>query len=286
MTVKLIKKLDDFLRFRNGLEQPPGVVMTMGNLHEGHRSLVEKARSNHANVIVTIFVNPKQFGPQEDFNLYPRTLEQDLRQLQELKDQNPQGTLTIFAPETNEDIYPLGFSTYVKVNGITDGLCGKSRPGHFEGVTTVVCRLLNLSRPACAYFGQKDYQQFKVIEKMVFDLGLPYQIECCPIIRDRDGLALSSRNQYLTAIERERALELPKTLEALETLICTHQSLTPAWELIKSKAHFEYLEILDANNLQEVTKSTVDIVLLGALKVGKTRLIDNRLILGGLHVRK
>jgi pantoate--beta-alanine ligase len=282
MSLDLLRMTEELLKRRQELNRAPGVVMTMGNLHSGHLSLVEQSLKNHESTIVTIFVNPKQFGPNEDFERYPRTLELDLELLTKLKSSYKKRSLWVFAPASPQDIYPPGFSTSVKVRAMTDILCGAARPTHFEGVTTVVARLLNLTQPHTAYFGQKDYQQVQVIKQMVGDLAMPYTIAMVPIVRDHDGLALSSRNQYLSAEQRKRALKLPRLLSVIETEL--KKSPTP-WEFKlgeylqqQGDDSFEYLELLDAHSLQAPSAQSSELVLLGALKVGQTRLIDNRLI--------
>jgi pantoate--beta-alanine ligase len=182
-----------------------GLVPTMGYLHEGHLSLVRTARQEYDVVVMSIFVNPKQFGPQEDFAAYPRDMERDLRLAQEA------GVDAVFTPVVAE-MYPPGFSTEVMVHVLTAPLCGASRPGHFQGVTTVVAKLFNIVAPDRAYFGQKDYQQALVIQKMVHDLLMPLEVVICPTVRDPDGLAMSSRNAYLNSAERQAALVLWRTL--------------------------------------------------------------------------
>src|SRR5438128_358423 len=185
-----------------------GLVPTMGALHEGHLSLVRRAKQECSRVYASIFVNPKQFGPNEDFAKYPRAFESDLAQFAE------QGVDAVFAPAP-EEVYPAGFSTYVNVDGISDRLEGRSRPGHFRGVATVVLKLFEIVQPDFAYFGRKDAQQVTVIQRMVRDLNLNAQIVVCPIVREADGLALSSRNAYLNPDERRAATRLHRALEAV-----------------------------------------------------------------------
>ncbi len=203
-SVAELRAFTDGLRARG---RRVGLVPTMGALHVGHLALVERARQLADDVVVTIFVNPTQFGPQEDFERYPRTLERDVQLA------TGAGATRIFAPSVAE-MYPKGEKTRVVVSGITDFLCGASRPGHFAGVSTIVTKLFNATGPCVAVFGRKDYQQLKVIERMTRDLLLPVEVVGHPTVREPDGLALSSRNQYLTAEWRARALAIPRALEA------------------------------------------------------------------------
>lgn len=278
------KNTDDFKKERSKFSGSVGLVPTMGNLHNGHLSLLERAANENDHVILTIFVNPTQFGPNEDFNSYPRTLEKDIEQVTSLSNKFKDKTFVIFAPKDPKEIYPQGFSTTIQINGITDTLCGKKRPGHFEGVATVVYKLFSLAKAHKAYFGQKDYQQTLVIKKMVQDLDLPVNIVVCPISRNEDGLALSSRNQYLTQQQYPLALNLPKTLDKLENLL---KEMTWTESFVKINAlleeqlnsdNWDYLEALDANTLTEVGPYTEEVLLAGAYYVNKTRLIDNRLV--------
>ncbi|MBA2780361.1 pantoate--beta-alanine ligase [Billgrantia kenyensis] len=251
-----------------------GLVPTMGNLHDGHLALVETAR-RHADVVVaTVFVNPLQFGPSEDLDAYPRTLEEDQAKLEAA------GCDLLFAP-TVATLYPrgLGEQTRVCVPAVSEGLCGGSRPGHFDGVSTVVSILFNLVQPDIACFGEKDYQQLAVIRKMVIDLHLPIEIVGVPIVRAEDGLALSSRNGYLTPEERSAAPELQRTLASLRYSL---EAGDPVEATLESgltrlrQAGFEpdYLE-LRAADLGAVTDLTREAVLLAAARLGNTRLIDN-----------
>jgi pantoate--beta-alanine ligase len=278
--IKLIKSRKQWLLQRSEISESLGLVPTMGNLHLGHLSLAQKALDENKHILVTIFVNPKQFGPNEDFERYPRTLEQDLELLSGLK-KNEDQVIYVFAPASIEEIYPIGFSTTISVKGVSEKLCGLSRPGHFDGVTTVVYQLFALARAQKAYFGQKDYQQYKVIEKMVHDLCLDIELLCCPIIRDQDGLALSSRNQYLSADEKKAALILSQTLQSIQKKI--EQGEFQKIDTVELKnensstVQWDYLEILDGENLNEISSETKQVVALGAINIGKTRLIDNLL---------
>lgn len=279
--IQLIPTRQEWLTIRQQLSGSLGLVPTMGNLHQGHLSLIERALRENNNILITIFVNPKQFGPHEDFERYPRTLEQDIDLIQSLATDKGQ-KIFVFAPSSLSEVYPENFSSVIQVKGLTEKLCGLSRPGHFDGVTTVVYQLFQLAQAQQAYFGQKDFQQFKVIEKMVKDLAIPISLHCCPIIRDQQGLALSSRNQYLTTEQKEVALILSRQLnliaQALKEKKQTNLLITEMLEKSDPQLTWEYLEILDAENLEELNKSTEAAVVLGALKVGTTRLIDNLLV--------
>jgi len=197
-----------------------GLVPTMGYLHAGHLSLVHAARRECAVVVMSIFVNPKQFGPNEDFATYPRDMERDLTLAQEA------GVDAVFAPPV-EEVYPDGFHSEVIVHELTESLCGASRPGHFDGVTTVVAKLFNMVGPDRAYFGQKDYQQVCVIQKMVADLNMPLTVVACPIVREDDGLAMSSRNAYLSTEERRAALVLSRALHQAKECVAAGERYGP-----------------------------------------------------------
>lgn len=279
--IQLISTRQEWLSIRRQISGSLGLVPTMGNLHQGHLSLIERALQENDHILVTIFVNPKQFGPNEDFERYPRTLEKDIDLIKSLERKKDQKVF-VFAPSSMTEVYPENFSSVIQVKGLTEKLCGLTRPGHFDGVTTVVYQLFQLAQAQQAYFGQKDFQQFKVIEKMVKDLALPVTVHCCPIVRDDQGLALSSRNQYLTNEQKEVALILSRHLRLIASSLKEKKNTGPliAEMLEKSDTQltWEYLEILDAHNLEELNKSTETAVVLGALKVGSTRLIDNLLV--------
>ena len=265
-------------RWRRGGESI-ALVPTMGNLHAGHLALVEQARQRADRVVVSIFVNPTQFGAGEDFSSYPRTLEQD------------GGLLTraevdlLFVPGV-EELYPGGQhgGTYVEVPGLSDILCGASRPGHFRGVATVVTKLFNAVQPDIALFGEKDYQQLLVLRRMTTELCLPVDIIAVPTVREADGLALSSRNSYLTAEQRKQAPFLYKSLLSCKEQILAgrrdYASLVSQAKADLLTAGFEpdYFEIRRADNLAEATADTRKLVILGAVRLGKTRLIDNVLL--------
>jgi len=254
-----------------------GFVPTMGALHEGHCSLIRLASGACDRVVVSVFVNPLQFGPDEDLDLYPRTLAADLA----LAEQS--GADLAFTPSVAE-IYPDGFCTTVTVAGLTDGLCGASRPGHFDGVTTVVARLFGMVAPDRAYFGQKDFQQVAVIRRMAADLALPIEIVACPIIREADGLALSSRNRYLTPAERLNAKAVPESLAAAEAAyvggecdVDRLRQLVAEW-VIDHGGRIDYVAVVDPDTLAPQGRATTGSVLLMAVWIGVTRLIDNRIL--------
>ena len=257
---------------RNG--ERIGFVPTMGALHAGHLSLVDRARECSDRVVVSIFVNPLQFGPNEDLDRYPRDLDGDARMLQE------KGVDLLFFPST-ETVYGENHQTRVHVSGLTKPMCGASRDGHFEGVTTVVCILLNQVQPDAAYFGLKDYQQFRVIEAMVNDLHLNVEIVGCPIIRESDGLALSSRNAYLSGDERRRATALYRALlETHESVQSGTLDTATLLSSLKSRVEpavdrIDYLEIRDARTLEPIKKIQKKSLCAVAVFMGKTRLIDN-----------
>jgi pantoate--beta-alanine ligase len=252
-----------------------GFVPTMGALHEGHASLIRLARQQCEFVVVSIFVNPTQFGPSEDFSRYPRTLPDDLAICEQA------GADLVFAPEPAA-IYPPGFRTFVDVQELGDHLCGRTRPGHFRGVATIVLKLFNIVEPDRAYFGRKDYQQVRIIQQMVRDLNVPCEIIVAPTVREPDGLALSSRNRYLAPTERRHATVLIEALReaqrqvaagerdavALRRMIADRVAATPG-------AVLDYAEIVDADSLRSVDRLTAPAVAAMAVKFGTTRLIDN-----------
>lgn len=255
-----------------------GFVPTMGALHKGHASLIQAAKAQCSPVVVSIFVNPKQFGPSEDFQKYPRTLESDRALLEGL------GVDYLFAPPA-EEIYPQGFRTLVNVEGFSNRLEGRSRPGHFQGVATVVLKLFEIVQPRFAYFGRKDAQQCRIIRQMAADLNLDTEIVVSPIVRESDGLALSSRNAYLSADDRRAATVLHRSLEAVKAEIGAGQR--DAAHLIATARHLldsepgvktDYVEIVDEKSLEPVTVLRNSCLVLIAAQVGKTRLIDNALI--------
>lgn len=256
-----------------------GLVPTMGALHDGHIALVRRARGDCGYVVVSIFVNPAQFGPSEDIDSYPRTLESDAALC------NDAGVDLIFAPSASE-MYPPGFDAWVEAKGpLTEVLEGASRPGHFRGVTTVCAKLFNIVQPDRAYFGLKDYQQYKAVQRMVRDLGMPLEIVSCETVREPDGLAMSSRNAYLTPEERKAALVLVKALRAAqETFRAGERNALALQEmvanLIESEplASVDYVAIADAESLRPIDSVEVPAVVLLAVRIGSTRLIDNCLL--------
>ena len=255
-----------------------GLVPTMGALHEGHASLLRAARQECGYVVASIFVNPIQFGPNEDFNRYPRPFEKDLACC------SAEGVDLVFTPEA-ATIYPADFHTFVEVRELQDTLCGASRPGHFRGVATVVLKLFNIVAPDIAYFGQKDAQQVRIIQQMVRDLDLWVQVRACPIVREPDGLALSSRNQYLSAEERKNATVLSRALLAARDLIERGERDPAAvrcamTELIAATPGtvLDYAEVVDADSLRTPALVRGRILLAVAVRFGQTRLIDNELV--------
>jgi len=254
-----------------------GLVPTMGALHEGHLSLARAARTACDAVAVSIFVNPTQFGPNEDFSRYPRTFENDCALLER------EGVDLIFAP-TVEEMYPAGASTFVIVEGVSDRLDGASRPGHFRGVTTVVSKLFHIIAPHKAFFGQKDAAQVAVLRKMVRDLNFPLQFVVCPIVREADGLALSSRNRYLSEKERQQALLLHRALQKVEEAVASGEGssskLIEAAGLIFAQepgVRVDYIAVVDPDTLEDVSDVRGALVAVAAF-VGTTRLIDNILL--------
>ena len=254
-----------------------GFVPTMGYLHEGHKSLMDAARKGNDKVVVSIFVNPMQFGPTEDLATYPRDLDHDAALCESA------GVDLIFHPEA-EEMYEKDFCSFVDMTGLTEGLCGKTRPIHFRGVCTVVNKLFNIVTPDHAYFGQKDGQQLAVIKRMVRDLNMDIEIVGCPIVREEDGLAKSSRNTYLSSEERKAALILSKTVALGKELAKTEKDANKVVEAMKKNieteplAKIDYVEAVDALSIAPVEKLEGTCMLAMAVYIGKTRLIDNTLI--------
>ena len=254
-----------------------GFVPTMGYLHEGHKSLMDAARKGNDKVVVSIFVNPMQFGPTEDLATYPRDLDHDAALCESA------GVDLIFHPEA-EEMYEKDFCSFVDMTGLTEGLCGKTRPIHFRGVCTVVNKLFNIVTPDHAYFGQKDGQQLAVIRRMVRDLNMDIEIVGCPIVREEDGLAKSSRNTYLSEEERKAALILSKTVALGKELAKTEKDANKVVEAMKKNietepmAKIDYVEAVDALSMAPVEKLEGTCMLAMAVYIGKTRLIDNTLI--------
>ncbi len=253
-------------------------VPTMGYFHEGHLSLMKEARRLADEVVVSIYVNPTQFGPKEDFSKYPRDFERDARMAESV------GVDVIFFP-SNEDMYPAGYQTYVEVEQVTKNLCGVSRPGHFRGVTTVCCKLFNIVKPHNAVFGKKDFQQLAAIRRMVIDLNQDLEIVGMPTFREPDGLAMSSRNVYLSAEERASALSLVGSLTLAQKLYAAGERkagviISQAQSLISSApfTDIDYVKICDTATLEDVEDIRGEVVMALAVKVGKTRLIDNSVL--------
>ena len=253
-------------------------VPTMGFLHEGHLSLMRMARSLADHLVVSIFVNPTQFGPGEDFKVYPRDIDQDSKKVK------TEGVDTLFLPNTVE-LYPSTFETYIRLESLTKRLCGRFRPHHFAGVATIVAKFFNIVRPNIAIFGKKDYQQWLIIRRMVHDLNMNIEIIGAPIVRESDGLALSSRNSYLKKEERIKALSLYKTLTTAEKKVAAgaQDAVVIIQEAVDGiSAHegvaIDYVSICDPETLDDVTEINKPVLMALAVKVGKTRLIDNLLL--------
>ena len=250
-----------------------GLVPTMGYLHEGHKSLMEAARKDNDKVVVSIFVNPMQFGPTEDLATYPRDLDHDAALCESV------GVDLIFHPEA-EEMYEKDFCSFVDMTGLTEGLCGKTRPIHFRGVCTVVNKLFNIVQPDFAFFGEKDRQQLIILKKMVKDLNIPVQIIPCPIVREESGLALSSRNKYLSEEDKVNALALSKILFNIKA--CFKKGITDvkalteiAYPYLNENHSLEYLEFRDGDDLEEKQVADDNTIVFIALKIGNVRLIDN-----------
>lgn len=277
MSVALIETAREFkdLCAEARRDGPLGLVPTMGFLHRGHQSLIDFARQRAPTVAVTIFVNPAQFGPAEDLARYPRDLAGDLKKCEEA------GAKFVFAPRTPDEIYPPGFQTYVEPGALAGPLCGARRPGHFRGVCTVVAKLFSMSRAEQAFFGEKDFQQLAVIRRMARDLDFSTEVIGCPIVREADGVAMSSRNAYLTAEERPRAVALSRAIAKVQTRyaegerdLAALESLAAA-ELTHAGLRLDYAEIRSSLELSVPAEAAPDSRLFLAAFLGKTRLIDN-----------
>lgn len=277
--MRQVHTIPDMHALRRQLAGSVGLVPTMGYLHAGHLALVARARAENDHVIATIFVNPTQFGPNEDFAAYPRDMAGDLAQLAEA------GCDVVFTPATDE-IYPPGYQTYVTVEAVSQPLEGSHRPGHFRGVATVVAKLFNLTRPTRAYFGQKDAQQVRVIQTMARELNFDLEVVVCPTVREADGLALSSRNSYLTPAQRQAAPVLYRALTAAQAAWQQgerdpHRLRTILSAVLAAEplAQVEYASAADAITLSELDAPTDGPVLLSlAVRIGRTRLIDNQVL--------
>jgi len=277
-TIRTVAWMKEQARAARQEQQIIGLVPTMGALHAGHVALLERAKQECAPVYASIFVNPKQFGATEDLSRYPRPLEADVKRLTTARVEG------LFLPDPAE-IYPPGFSTYVSVEGLSERLEGKSRPGHFRGVSTVVLKLFEIVQPHYAYFGRKDAQQVRVVQQMARDLNLDTQIVVCPIVREPDGLAMSSRNAYLSSEERKAATVLYRALRAGEGEVASGvrdslqlQGAMNEVLLAEPRAHLDYAEIVDAETFEPVVRISRHAYVLLAVHIGKTRLIDNMLI--------
>lgn len=276
--MRVIKKISEVGALAQRIREESktiGLVPTMGYLHQGHLSLIREARKDCQQVFISIFVNPTQFAPSEDYNSYPRDLQRDKRLARK------EGVDIIFAPSPGE-MYPPGFHTFVEVEKLSQPLCGGSRPGHFRGVATVVAKLFNIIRPHIAYFGQKDAQQAIIIKRMVGDLNMDIEIKVLPIVRERDGLALSSRNQYLNKAERQAAPILYRSLQEAKRMIQSGERRSSniihrMEEMIKGEklAKIDYLAIVDGETLEERERVEGKLLIALAVWIGKIRLIDN-----------
>ncbi|MCL5070406.1 MAG: pantoate--beta-alanine ligase [Actinobacteria bacterium] len=276
---KLMTSISDLLKSKG---EKIGLVPTMGYLHKGHISIIEKAKAECSKVFISIFVNPMQFGPKEDFQRYPRNFKRDCSFSEKA------GADYIFFPSTDE-MYKKDFKTFVEVQDLGDMMCGRARPGHFRGVCTVVLKLFNIIRPDVAYFGQKDYQQLVIIRKMTEDLNIPVDIAECPTVREEDGLAISSRNKYLSSDERKNAIILFQSLKLAEELIIKGQKnleivRKAALEKLENNplvSKVDYFDFRDKDTLCEIEridKKKAKILIASAIWIGRTRLIDNILL--------
>jgi pantoate--beta-alanine ligase len=275
--IKIIKSVKVMQEFSSGLRRKGrsiGFVPTMGYLHAGHISLVNEAKKHNDIVVVSIFVNPTQFGPKEDLKKYPRDMKRDLALLSKA------GVDIVFCPSAKE-MYPEGYKTYIEVKGLSDKLCGASRPGHFKGVATIVAKLFNIVKPDAAYFGEKDYQQLLIIRKMVADLNMFIDIISVPTVREKSGLAMSSRNSYLSKEASSRAQVISRALKFAQTLV--RSGVTSAAKindaiskLIKTTGlKIDYIAICDTQTLEDKKQVKGKTLIAIAAYIGKTRLIDN-----------
>jgi pantoate--beta-alanine ligase len=273
--MKIIRTIPEMREARQTMPGPVGFVPTMGYLHEGHLSLVQGSKQDNLSTVISIFVNPTQFGPKDDFNRYPRDERRDISMLEKA------GVDVVFLPSA-QDMYPSGFNTWVDLSGITERLEGAARPGHFRGVATVCNKLFNIVLPDKAYFGQKDAQQLAVIKKMVTDLNINLGIVAVPTLREADGLAMSSRNSYLVPKERTAAAVLYKSLCLAGKMIADGEHDAESvkrtmFELIETEpiAKIEYISVADTVSLQELENIRSQALISLAVRIGKTRLIDN-----------
>jgi pantoate--beta-alanine ligase len=278
--MKIIHTVEEMRAACRAARRPLGLVPTMGALHQGHLSLVRMARARCEAVSASIFVNPTQFGPNEDFAKYPRSFERDRQMLED------EGVDLLFAPSVAE-MYPEGISiTTVTVNGMSERLCGRSRPGHFQGVTTVVAKLFHVCVPDLAFFGQKDAAQVAIIRRMVRDLDFPLGIVPCPIVREPDGLAMSSRNSYLSPQQRKDSLALSRSLTEMNRRFedgerSVQKLIAAGAKAFGEAARLDYLEIVDPDSLEAIDKFDRPVLAAVAAFVGNVRLIDNILLPAG-----
>ncbi|MDR3600143.1 MAG: pantoate--beta-alanine ligase [Desulfosporosinus sp.] len=273
-----ISELREMLALERSRGRKIALIPTMGYLHQGHLALVERAKQTGAFVVLSIFINPLQFGPNEDYANYPRDVERDAHLVEAA------GVDALFHP-TSEEMYPSPMVTFVEVGQLDTVLCGAKRPGHFRGVVTVVCKLFHIVQPDFAFFGQKDYQQFLIIQRMVRDLNLPIEVCPVPIVREHDGLALSSRNIFLTSEQRQQALILSQSLNEAERLWRAGERSARVLErrlreqiTRESQGVIDYAEVRNAQDLSEVTNIESPVVIALAVRFGSTRLIDNKVI--------
>ncbi|MDO8536579.1 MAG: pantoate--beta-alanine ligase [Candidatus Omnitrophota bacterium] len=277
-TIENISRMSTFVKIMKKEGKSIGLVPTMGYLHEGHMSLVKAAKKHTDVVVMSVFINPLQFGPKEDFEKYPRDLKHDEEMAREA------GVDVVFYPSL-KDMYPDGYATYVTVEKLTGSLCGETRPGHFRGVATVVTKLFNIVKPEVAYFGQKDMQQALMIKKMASDLNIDTEVKIMPIVREKDGLAMSSRNMYLGDAERKDAVVLYQSLKNAEALVKNGERdpkkiIKAAEDMIRSRqsARIEYVKMVDTKGLKDVKVLSGEVALAVAVFFGNTRLIDNTTI--------
>lgn len=277
-TLRSVAEMKEWSRCRLAKGDTIGLVPTMGYLHEGHMSLIHRAHSNNNTVVASIFVNPTQFGPGEDLASYPRDPDADSAKCRDA------GVDALFMPEV-ADIYPPAFHTYVEVEEVSASLCGASRPGHFRGVSTVVLKLFNIVSPTAAYFGAKDYQQLQVIKTMARDLNLDTEVVGCPTVREADGLAMSSRNAYLTAEQRKQAVCLYEALQEAQELFSKNETKPEKYLQVMSTriqkepdAEVDYISLVHPETLQALEKVNGPALAALAVRIGKTRLIDNMVL--------
>ena len=276
--IRSVRSIQQFIKKAKLAGKAVGFVPTMGALHDGHRSLLRRCRRENDIVVLSIFVNPKQFGPKEDFTKYPRRERADKKLAKEEK------VDIMFVPSAKE-MYPEGYLTYIEVEKMTQALCGKSRPGHFKGVTTVVGKLLNIVMPDVLYLGQKDAQQAAVLTRMVRDLNFPVLVKTCPTVREADGLAMSSRNQYLSTGQRKEAVVLYRSLkEARQSVVVGNRLARAIVGKIRSRiaressGRIDYLECVDADTFMPLKRIQGKTIIALAVWFGKTRLIDNTIV--------